>query len=102
VVSAAVNQLVEAGHGELVSTVMLASEASLAWHARFGFREQPDYFVAQARCFSAKFELERREKLGILTEAERTQLNATAEQWWREVQRLYHLPAAQRFALPEL
>ena len=47
----------------------------------------------QARSFSAKFELERRQKLGILTDDERERLSATAERWWREVQRLNRLPS---------
>lgn len=99
VATAAVNQLAAAGYTELRSNAMLANEASQAWHAAFGFRELPDLMVAQARGFCARYELERREKLGILSEPERERLAATAEYWWAEAQRLYRLPGKEAFPL---
>ncbi len=98
VTTAAVNHLAAEGHRELNSYAMLANEASLAWHAAIGFRERPDLFVAQARCFSASHELKRREKLGVLSEAERARLTALADRWWAELQRIQELPPVERYS----
>jgi RimJ/RimL family protein N-acetyltransferase len=97
VATRAVNVLADCGFATLRSTAMLANEASLAWHAAFGFRELPDYFVAQARCFCAAHERQRLEKIGRLTDAERERLTALAEHWWSELQQLDSLPFGQRF-----
>jgi ribosomal protein S18 acetylase RimI-like enzyme len=95
--ASAVNALAAAGFLTLRSTAMLANEASIAWHTAFGFRELPDYFVAQARCFCAGYERRRLEKIGRLTDAERERLTAISEQWWSEMRRLQSLPIDQRF-----
>jgi Acetyltransferase (GNAT) family len=97
VATRAVNELTAAGFTTLRSYSMLANESSLAWHTAFGFRELPDLFVAQARCFSAHYELERLVEFGRLTEEERKRLTALAEQWDAVVRRLDDLPIADCF-----
>ncbi len=97
VVARTVNELAAAGFTTLRSSALLANEASLAWHASFGFRELLDLFVAQARYFSAAYERERLGKFGRLTDAERTRLTALVEQWRAEWERLDDQPVAQRF-----
>jgi GNAT superfamily N-acetyltransferase len=99
VTAAAVNDLSARGYNELRSSALLANEPSLAWHARFGFEELPDSFVAQARCFSAKYELARLKRLGRLTAEAEMRLAATMEHWWAEVQRIDKLPVAERHAI---
>jgi N-acetylglutamate synthase-like GNAT family acetyltransferase len=97
VAARAVNELATAGLMTLRSFVMLANEASIAWHTAFGFRELPNLFVAQARCYSAQYEFERLKRFGRLTDEERARLTALAERWWAEVQRLDNLPVAERY-----
>ncbi|MGL6096583.1 MAG: GNAT family N-acetyltransferase [Fimbriiglobus sp.] len=94
----AVNRLIAAGYRELKSFAMLANVESLAWHEKFGFRERPDLWVAQARCFSTRHELERREKLGDLTDDERTRMTAYADHWGAECERLHDMPFPERYA----
>jgi hypothetical protein len=96
VAARAVNGLAAAGFTSLRSFSMLANEPSIAWHTAFGFRELPDLFVAQARCYSALYERERLDAIGRLTDADREQLTALAEQWDAEARRLYDQPLADR------
>lgn len=96
----AVNELAAAGFKTLRSSAMLANEASVAWHTAFGFRELPDLFVAQARCYSAHYELERLAEIDRLTDNDRERLTGLAEKWWVEVRRLEEEPIAGR--LPAL
>jgi ribosomal protein S18 acetylase RimI-like enzyme len=97
VATRAVNVLADAGFTKLRSTAMLANERSIAWHTTFGFRELPDYFVAQARWCCAVNERDRLERIGRLTDAERERLTALAEHWRSELERLESLPFEQRF-----
>lgn len=90
------SELAGAGFSTLRSSAMLANETSIAWHAAFGFRELPDVFVAQARCFSAMYERDRLEKIGRLTAGARERLTALAEYWWAEERRLHTLPLPDR------
>jgi len=99
VTTAAVNELAKRGYNDLRSYALLANEPSLVWHARFGFEELPDSFVAQARCFSAKHERDRLKRFGLLTAEADTRLTATMEYWWTEVQRIDKLPLDQRHAI---
>jgi RimJ/RimL family protein N-acetyltransferase len=84
----AVNELVRCGAARLRSSAMLANEASLAWHARFGFRELPDEWVAGARWRHYIYELERHDRLGDLSPAERAELEAKVRYWAKESDRL--------------
>jgi hypothetical protein len=97
VATSAVNELVAAGFATLRSSAMLANEASIAWHAAFGFREIPDLFVAQARCYSALYERERLKEIGRLAREDEERLTAVADRWWAEQRRLNDLPFAGRY-----
>jgi GNAT superfamily N-acetyltransferase len=88
VVSRVVNALLECGATELGSNVRLANGASLAWHTRFGFREVPDMWVAGARWRHYIYELERHDRLGDLSPAERAGLEAKVRYWAEESDRL--------------
>lgn len=98
VVTRSVNALATAGVAALRSGALLANDASLAWHTAFGFRELPDSFVAQARCYAATFERRRLEKFGQLTAAEGERLQTLSDHWGAELQRLESLPPARRFS----
>ena len=69
---------------------MLANTASVAWHARFGFRELPSSWVAQARARHYGYELERLKQLGR-AEPELHEIEELAKHWRRESQRLWDL-----------
>jgi ribosomal protein S18 acetylase RimI-like enzyme len=97
VTARAVNRLAASGFTKLRSSAILANEGSIAWHTAFGFRELPDLFVAQARCFSAVYERERLKEIGRLTNERRECLTAAADRWWAEVRRLQDQPLADRF-----
>jgi len=97
VAARAVNELAAAGFTTLRSFAMLANEASIAWHTAFGFRELPDLFVAQARCFSAMYERKRLAEIGRLADNDRARLTALAERWSAEVRRLEGRPLADHF-----
>jgi N-acetylglutamate synthase-like GNAT family acetyltransferase len=80
----AVNELVRRVAAQLRSYAMLANAASLAWHARFGFREVPNEWVAGARWRHYTYELERHDRLGDLSPAERAELKARVDYWAKE------------------
>lgn len=96
VTARSVHELSTVGFTTLRSYAMLANETSIAWHNAFGFRELPDLFVAQARCYSALYERERLEAIGRLTNEERDRLTNLAERWWSEERRLHDRPFADR------
>jgi RimJ/RimL family protein N-acetyltransferase len=99
--TAVVNRLVTEGRRRLVSGAMLANDPSIAWHDRFGFREVPCVWVAQARALTARYEIERLDKLGLLSPVEREQRWAEAERLWAEANRLFRLPVGERSPPPE-
>jgi GNAT superfamily N-acetyltransferase len=76
-VAAALDDLRARGESVLHSTYHPGNEASAAWHARFGFVDEPDPQVASMRAALALQEIERRQAEGTLDEA-------TGEQLWRE------------------
>jgi hypothetical protein len=84
----AVNGLIRRGAALLRSGALLANGASLAWHARFGFREVPNVWVAGARWRYYSYELERHDRLGDLSPAERADLDAEVRFWAAESNRL--------------
>jgi hypothetical protein len=86
----AVNGLVERGAAKLRSSAMLANAASLAWHARFGFRELPSLWVAQARARHYGWELDRLKRLGR-PESELGEIEELAHYWSVESRRLWDL-----------
>lgn len=83
----AVNRLLERGATKLRSNALLANTASLAWHARFGFRELPSLWVAQARANHYWYELDRLKRLGR-PEPELSKVKELADYWWAEARRL--------------
>ena len=90
--TALVNRIVEelrqGGEAQLVSYAMLANDASIAWHHRFGFREIPDFFVSSLRHRFFFHELERHRHLGDLSLAELAALEETVARYEAEVERL--------------
>ena len=102
VVATAWSRLSPAGPVRLVSTVKLANTASLAWHARFGFTELPCLWITQARCFSLKYEIERRAKYDPLPADEVARLEAEASRLFAEMNRLHDLPAGGRSPILDL
>jgi hypothetical protein len=70
---------------------MLANAASVAWHDRFGFREVPCAWVAGARWRHYIYELQRHDRLGDLSPAERADLEAKVRYWDVESDRLERL-----------
>jgi GNAT superfamily N-acetyltransferase len=80
-VSAAVNALHEAGETTLQSRYLLGNEQSRAWHRAFGFTEEPDFLLANVYYRHAEHELRRRERIGDLTEHERTGLVAERDRY---------------------
>lgn len=73
-VSTAMNALFADGETTLESAFDLANEGSRLWHEKMGFTELPDLFLAQGRAYAARHEYWRRERVGDLTETERTAL----------------------------
>jgi GNAT superfamily N-acetyltransferase len=86
----AVNGLVERSAGKLRSNALLANTASVAWHTRFGFRELPSLWVAQARARHYGYELDRLQQLG-LSESEWREIENLAKYWEVESQRLWEI-----------
>ncbi len=80
-VSAAINELYQAGVKRLESRYLLGNAGSRAWHQKFGFVEEPDLFLARLYYRHAQHELWRREKIGDLTETEREKLSSEVDQW---------------------
>src|SRR5262249_14700346 len=72
----------------LLSYALLANEASVRWHHRFGFVEVPDLGVAAHRLRYYDSEVERHRAPNDLPEADRARLAAAAEHWGEEVRRL--------------
>jgi GNAT superfamily N-acetyltransferase len=86
--SDAMNELHIAGEAILKSAYHVANETSMNWHHRFGFVEEPDLMLARLYSSTARHELWRREKIGGLTDRERVELQAEADRWEIEVERL--------------
>src|SRR5262249_49911096 len=83
-----VQGLWRSGEQQLLSYAMLANEASVRWHHRFGFAEVPDLRVAASRLLYYEYEVERRRELNDLPEEELAPLMAAAAHWGEEVRRL--------------
>jgi GNAT superfamily N-acetyltransferase len=86
--SDAMNELHIAGETLLKSAYHAANEASMNWHHRFGFIEEPDLMRARLHSSTARHELWRREKILGLTDRERVELQTEADRWETEVERL--------------
>ena len=80
-VGAAMNALHDFGESHMGSAYDLANLPSRRWHERFGFVEQPDYFLARAYAQAARHELWRRQEIGRVAEADRAALQAEVERW---------------------
>jgi L-amino acid N-acyltransferase YncA len=79
------------GERQLLSRAMLANEASLRWHHRFGFSEVPDLRVASYRRLCYEYEVDRHRELNDLPEAELARLVETATHWRKETWRLQQM-----------
>jgi RimJ/RimL family protein N-acetyltransferase len=90
-VSAVMNALFAQGETMLGSSYHPANAASVAWHQKFGFVEEPDFMLAQSRYYFAHNELHRREALGDLSAEERETLERECREWearWKELETL--------------
>jgi GNAT superfamily N-acetyltransferase len=83
-VAGSVAALRTAGEPVLRSRYRLANTPSVAWHARFGFVEEPDLLVASAREAWTHHELQRQAHLGPGDAARRAALEAEARRWARQ------------------
>jgi ribosomal protein S18 acetylase RimI-like enzyme len=90
-VARVVRALRRCGERQLLSCAMLANEASLRWHRRFGFLEVPDLLVASYRRLCYEHEVDRHRELNDLPEAELARLVETAAHWRKEVWRLQQM-----------
>lgn len=82
------NALYAQGETTLYSSYHPANEASVTWHTRFGFVDEPDFMLTQSHLDHARFALERREELGDLEPEERVILERECELWtarWEEL-----------------
>lgn len=86
--SDAMNHLQKGGESILKSAYHAANEASMNWHHRFGFVEEPDLMSARLYSSAAHHELWRREKIGGLSDRELAALLTEADRWEIEVKRL--------------
>jgi len=87
------NRLLEMGATHLYSNCHLANGPSLDWHHRYGFVELPDLWVASHRFHYYRHELERRSRLGQITEEEVTEFARRMEALDAECK---HLEALQK------
>lgn len=84
-VASAVSALHAAGETKLFSRCHLGNEASVAWHRRFGFVEEPDLTLTEMRLRLARHELHRRQKPGGLSAEERSALEAECARLKKQV-----------------
>jgi GNAT superfamily N-acetyltransferase len=83
-VAEAATVLRASGAPVLRSRYRLANVPSAAWHARFGFVEEPDWLVAQAREGWGRHELRRLERLQQLDARRRAALEADVRRWTQQ------------------
>lgn len=87
-VQAAITDLHSIGKTNLVTRYHLGNAASRAWHARFGFVEEPDLILARLYLASTQQEYLRGRQLGELSEIEQHRLLAKCEQLQEQVENL--------------
>ena len=87
-VQTVVNDLVARGETSLDSGFVVANAVSAAWHCRFGFMELPDLLRAKEQCYDILHEMQRRELIGDLTEAERQAMTLAAAEWRQRITEL--------------
>lgn len=85
-VSTALNTLHDSGGEVLASRYALGNEESRAWHRRFGFIEETDLLLVRLYYRHAQHELQRRQRLGDLTEKDREVLSAEYARWKARVE----------------
>lgn len=95
--SDAMNEIHEGGEAILKSAYHAANDASMDWHHRFGFVEEPDLMRARLYASAARHEVWRREKLGGLTDRERLDLKSEADRWEIEVERLEEIAGREGY-----
>lgn len=95
--SDAMNELHDGGETILKSAYHAANDASMDWHHRFGFVEEPDLMRARLYSSAARHELWRREKIGGLTGRERVELQTEADRWEIEVERLEEIAGREGY-----
>ena len=91
VMKAVVNRLLDIGCVRLYSRCHLGNAPSLKWHAKFGFVELPDVWIAAHRARHFQYEAERHTRLGDLPEEELIKLRQEEDWWWDEWRRLIAL-----------
>jgi GNAT superfamily N-acetyltransferase len=96
-ISTAMNSLYLAGEKRLRSWYDLGNEASTQWHQAFGFEEEPDLTLARLRLHCAEHELLRQEKLGNLSEKDRTSLASESAQLLAKVTALEEFAARKGY-----
>ena len=87
-VQAAITDLHSIGKTILVTRYHLGNASSRAWHARFGFVEEPDLILARLYLASTQQEYLRGRRLGELNETEQHRLLAKCEQLREQVESL--------------
>ena len=87
-VQTAVNDLHGRGETPLDSGHVVANRESAAWHSRFGFTELPDLGRAKEQYHDVKNELQRRELIGDVCEAEWQAMEAEAARWLVQIKEL--------------
>ncbi len=78
---AAIGELLDRGETVLYSSIMLGNEASLDWHLRHGFQEEPNLRVLAMRSRFFAEEVKRHRRLRDASPAELAQLEETAASW---------------------
>ncbi len=89
-----VARLLTEGETRLFSRYSVGNESAVAWHTRNGFQELPDLTVAGHRATVYGAELERRKRLGAVSEAE---LSRLATRWQEEFDCLRSLAGPDRW-----
>jgi GNAT superfamily N-acetyltransferase len=83
------------GESQLRSYCLLGNDASVAFHQRAGFREQPDHRAALHRARTYRFEWARHRQLGDLSGRALDLLGEEAARWELEEARLTRLLRAE-------
>ena len=87
--TAALNTLHAAGAQVLRSRFWLGNEESRAWHHRFGFVDEPDLTVTRLYYYHVAHILERDDRVGKLSQAEREALSAERARLERQLDLLH-------------
>ena len=95
----AASQLAAESGPAIRSLCQMGNATSLAWHAKAGFQELIDYFVATRRARMWRQEINRLERRGLAAPEHLVHL---ADHWSAEEDRLENLPIEERFRFAQL